>query len=135
MNKIRGYKGMESDMSCRGMKYEIGKKYHVEGEIDICRNGMHFCERLIDVFIYYPRDGNRFFAVEASGVIKTDGRKCVTSDMQIVGELDDIEINKVCYGCGYGYGNGYGCGYGYGYVNGSGDGDGYRNINKILLFA
>ena len=127
---MKGYKGMDKDMRCRGMQYEVGKSYHVEGYISACLNGLHFCARIADVFKYYGRqDGNRFFEVEATGEIKTDGNKSVTSDMTIIRELSEIEVNRAAYGYGYGngYGNGDGNGDGYGY------GDGY--IQKILIYA
>ena len=123
---VKGYKGMNADMTCRGMKYEVGKSYHVDGTIDVCRKGLHFCEKLKDVFDHYERDGNRFFEVEASGIVKTNNNKSVTSDLRVVRELDDIEINRTCYGNGYGNGNGYGDGNGYGYGSG--------NLQRILMF-
>ena len=116
---MKGYKGMDKDMKCRGMQYEIGKTYHVDGEIEICKNGLHFCEKLYDVFDYYGRDGNRFFEVEAKPV-DTDGTKSVTDELTVIRELSELEINR--------------CLYGYGYDNGYGYGDGYGNISKVLIF-
>ena len=129
---MKGYKGMNPIMQCRGMQFEVGKTYHVDGEINVCERGLHFCENLVDVFDYYERDKNRFFVVEASGTIKTDGKKSATSEMKIIRELTNIEINRTVYGDGYGYG--YGDGYSDGNGYGDGDGDG-RNIQKILMFA
>ena len=134
------------------MQFEVGKSYHVDGPICVCHNGLHFCEILEDIFDFYERDeGNRFFEVEATGTIKHAGSKYVASDITIIRELTDIEINRVSYGDGNGYGygdgNGYGNGngdgngngYGDGNDNGCGDGDGYGGgygygIQKILLF-
>ena len=130
---MKGYKGMDANMRCRGMQYAVGKTYHVDGEIIACENGLHFCERLNDVFNYYPIDGNRFFEVEASGTIKSEGNKNVASDLTVIRELEGLEINRIAYGSGYGYGNGYGDGSGYGDGNGYGDGDG--NIQRILLYV
>ena len=120
---MKGYKGMNADMTCRGMRYEVGESYHVGGNITVCERGLHFCERLTDVFDYYEREGNRFFEVEASGTVRTDGKKSAASDLLIVRELGDIEINRICYGNGYGNGDGYG------------DGNGDGNIQRILLFV
>ena len=134
---MRGFKGMASDMTCRGMKYEVGKSYHVDGKIEVCHNGLHFCERLRDVFKFYSRDKSRFFMVEASGTIKQDGKKSAASDLTVLRELDDIEVNRAYYGYGDGNGNGNGNGYGYGNGDGNGYGDGYGNgdgIQKILIF-
>ena len=122
---MKGYKGMDASMRCRGMQYEVGKSYHVDGAIEVCQNGLHFCERLRDVFDYYERDGNRFFEVEASGTVRTEGRKSAASDLIIIRELEDIEINRIAYGNGNGYGYGDGDGYGDGYG---------KNIQAILIF-
>jgi hypothetical protein len=35
---MKGYKGMKSDMTCRGMQYEIGKTYQDKGGL---ANGVH----------------------------------------------------------------------------------------------
>ena len=120
---MKGYKATDLNMRCRGMQYEVGGVYHVDGEIEPCKNGLHFCEHMKDVFNYYGRDNSRVFEVEASGVIKNYGDKFVTSDLKIIGELSKVEMNR----CVYSYGNGDGYGYGYGYSDGYGfgDGDGY----------
>ena len=143
---MKGYKGMNADMTCRGMLFEVGKSYHVDGAINVCERGLHFCENLKDVFDYYENEnGHRFFEVEASGMIDTNGRKSAASDLLIIRELTTVEINRTVYGNGYGYGYGYGDGDGNGYGDGDGNGygDGYgygygdgkgKRINEILLF-
>ena len=141
---MKGYKGTDKDMRCRGMQYEVGKTFHADGKIEVCDNGLHFCIRLTDVFDYYEADnGNRFFEIEAEGNIVGDGKKNACSKITIGREISPIEINRTKYGngngYGYGNGNGDGYGYGYGYGNGNGDGGGYgygygRNIQKILIF-
>lgn len=137
---------MDANMQCRGMQYEVGKSYQVDGDIVACKNGLHFCEHLKNVFDFYPREnGNRFFEVEAFGTIVRDGKKIAASDIKIVRELSQTEINRAAYGNGYGYGHGYGDGdgngdgygngYGHGDGNGDGNGYGYENIQRILEFA
>ena len=126
---MKGYKGTNKDMRCRGMQYEIGKTFHADGKIEVCDNGLHFCIRLTDVFDYYENgNGNRFFEVEADGIIDSDGKKSAASELTIIRELTDIEINRTVYGYGncycYGDGNGYGNCYCYGDGNGNGYGDG-----------
>ena len=67
-NKITSYKGMDSNMQCRGMQYEVGKEFSVDGEIKCCSNGLHACERPLDVLGYYaPGIGSRYFRVTQSG--------------------------------------------------------------------
>ena len=152
---MKGYKGMDSNMQWRGMQYEVGKSYHVDGDISVCHNGLHFCEQLTNVFNYYVADGNRFFEIEASGTVRTRGAKSAASDLFIIKELTRIDINRIVYGnghhnvygnghhngyingygdgygdgCGNGYGNGYSYDYGNDYGDGYGNGDGNGNGN------
>lgn len=125
---MRGYKGMTKDMTCRGMQFEIGKTNHVEGELKLCENGLHYCKELMDVFCYYNREGgNRFFEVEASDDAITDGRKFVASSITILRELSQIEINRSIYGNGVGHGFEHGNGDGFGCFNRDGYGEGWGN--------
>lgn len=65
---VTGYKGTDKDMKCRDYQYEMNKQHDMpEGsEIDICRSGFHFCDKIEDVFRYYRIErGNRFFEVKA----------------------------------------------------------------------
>ena len=41
---MRGYKLMESNMTCKGFQYELGKEYSLDEELLICKNGFHFSE-------------------------------------------------------------------------------------------
>lgn len=67
-DKIIAYKGMDSKMQCRRMQYEVGKEFSVDGEIKCCGNGLHACERPLDVLGYYPPGtGSRYFRVTQSG--------------------------------------------------------------------
>ena len=50
---MRGYKIMESDMTCMGFQYEIGKEYSLKDKLVICENGFHFCENPFDCLGYY----------------------------------------------------------------------------------
>ena len=134
---MKGYKGMKSDMTCRGKQFEIGKTY-TEENVKLCIRGIHWCKNLKDVFDFYDANGsNRFFEVDADE-IETDGHKSVASTLTVIRELSETEINRIVYGYGYGdgdgdgygYGYGYGDGYGYGYGDGYGDG----NIFKVLIF-
>lgn len=65
---VKGFKGTEKDMSCKGYRYELGKQFDLDDDINpvLCEKGFHFCKNLENVFRYYKiGDGNRFFEVEA----------------------------------------------------------------------
>lgn len=94
---MKGYKVFNPDWTCRGFRYEIGKTYKHEGEIEICKEGFHFCEKLIDCFNYYPFDPqNKVAVIDATGeVIKHTEylfSKCVTNEIKIVRELSWYEV-------------------------------------------
>ena len=88
--KITAYKGFDENLCCRGFRYEIGKEYVHEGEIECCESGFHACTNPFDVLDYYPFDSrNRFCAVEQSGSIKTynDDSKQASSKIKIKAEI------------------------------------------------
>ena len=65
---VTGFKGTESDMTCRDFQYEMNKVFEMpaEQEIKECESGFHLCLNLGDVFSYYRiMNGNRFFKVRA----------------------------------------------------------------------
>ena len=66
---MKVYKATDKDMKCRGFQYELGKTAEVEGDIELCENGLHACEMPLDVLGYYaPGDGSRYFEAELEDV-------------------------------------------------------------------
>ena len=105
---MKGYKVFSSDWTCRGFQYNVGQVYEMDAtEIRLCDKGFHFCERIIDCFLYYGFDPeNKFAEVEALGAILTDGKKSCTNKIKIVREMNWYEvlnlanIGKDCTGYG-----------------------------------
>ncbi|WP_110931049.1 DUF7666 domain-containing protein [Paenibacillus bouchesdurhonensis] len=69
---IKGWKGFDKDLKCRGMQYEVGKTFE-EQEAVACSKGLHFCENPLDVFGYYPPADSRYAEVEGNGQLSRDG--------------------------------------------------------------
>ena len=89
---MKGYKAFDKNLSCREFQFEVGQTYRHDGDIELCRSGFHFCEKLADCYSHYP-DGSRVCEVEATGKVVTgpDG-KSVTDEIAIVRELTANEI-------------------------------------------
>ena len=69
---IKGYKGFDKELKCRGFLYEVDKEYEQGGEIKCCNNRFHFCENPFDVFSYYPPNDSRYCEVHGSGKYDKD---------------------------------------------------------------
>ena len=73
---MKGYKGFEKGLICRGKQYAENTVFEEENA-EICKNGMHFCKNPFDVLNHYgfvSDDGelNEFCEVEALDEAKTD---------------------------------------------------------------
>jgi hypothetical protein len=66
---ITGFKAFNSDMTCQGFQYEVGKTYKHDGPVELCRSGFHFCENPLDVLNYYDLTTSKFATVTARGLI------------------------------------------------------------------
>ena len=88
-NSIRGFKGFDKDLSCRGFQYKVGKTYDLKGEVECCKRGFHFCENPLEVFYYYTPNNSRFCQVEGGGSVdKSEAdSKVATSHIHISSEI------------------------------------------------
>ena len=88
-NTIRGFKGFDKDLKCRGFQYEIGNDYEQEGIVKCCERGFHFCENPFDVFRYYSPSDSRYCEVEGDGNSDkaNDDSKVATSHIHISEEI------------------------------------------------
>ena len=88
---MKVYKATDKDMKCRGYQYELGKTAEVEGDIELCENGLHACEMPLDVLKYYaPGYGSRYFEAEledVSGEIRSDDTKRVGKKLTLSAEI------------------------------------------------
>jgi hypothetical protein len=80
---IKGFKGFEKGLTCRGYQYEEGKEHVHEGNVKACCSGFHFCEYPLDCFEYYPPSTSVFHEVEGSGDIEKESDKTVSSVLKV----------------------------------------------------
>ena len=97
-----GFKGFDPDMKCRGRQYAENQTFEQGGEIELCNNGIHFCENPFDVWDYYglldaDARPNTFAPVTAEAPCKTDGSKIVTSRLKIGFKLDLVGFCKASF--------------------------------------
>lgn len=93
-NAIFAYKGFDKNFCCHDFQYEVGKEYHITGDLKICKNGFHACEDLIDTFSYYPMGNSRFAIVKLWGDVFYGDDKMCASNIEIVKELSLKDIVK-----------------------------------------
>ena len=93
---IKGYKGFDKNLKCRGYQFEIGKKFEEKEKPKCCNNGFHFCEYPLDVFDYYAPSNSRFCEVEALGDIdkEEENTKVATNKIKIGAEINFESLTK-----------------------------------------
>lgn len=86
---MKGYKGFDKNLRCRGFQYEVGNEYTYDGEVEVCKGGFHFCTSPLDVFKYYGPATSRFCEVESTGDERThdEDSKVATSKLRVVAEI------------------------------------------------
>ena len=91
--EVIAYKGMNSDMTCRGFQYELGKTYKTD-KAKLCNYGFHACLNPIDVLFYYSQSiKSRYFKVKLSGEITKcsfENTKVAATEITILEEITDI---------------------------------------------
>ena len=93
--EVIAYKGMNSDMTCKGFQYEIGETYKTD-KVELCECGFHACLNPIHVLdYYYPPNVSRYFKVKLYGEIAN----CDESDTKVAATeitiLEEINIDEV----------------------------------------
>ena len=100
---IRGYKGFEKGLVCRGKKYAENTTF-IERNAELCKSGMHFCENPLNVMQHYPcydgKDFSEYAAVESTKErAKSDEKKSVTDELYVKGKISftDLITRGVAY--------------------------------------
>ena len=95
---MKGYKGFDKGLTCRGKQYEVGRTEHEE-DATLCQKGLHFCENPHEVFGYYSAgEGHRFCEVSAKDVSderETESSKRVCKTLKVEAEISVFQICKI----------------------------------------
>lgn len=88
VNAITAFKAFNEDFTCRSFQYEVGKSYHMDGEIVICQRGFHACKNPFDIFEYYSIFDTKIAIVKLWGNV----------DLQLEVNHSDMKIynSKLC---------------------------------------
>ena len=89
-----GYQGFNKDLTCLGFQYHVGQTYTMEGSIELCARGFHFCQYPLDVLISYHCSDHVYAKVLAGDQIIKDNTKCVTNCLTIVELLTRDQLVK-----------------------------------------
>ena len=96
---MKGFKGFDKDLKCGDLQYKVGEETKIDGDIKLCRSGLHFCENPHDIFSYYaPGENNRFAVVEAEDVSdesNDDDSKRVCKRLTVKAEISVFEICRI----------------------------------------
>ncbi len=93
---VKGYKVFNSDWTCRGFQYEVGKIFEENVEPSCCDRGFHFCEKASDCFSYYSFNSeNKVAEIIALGDVDSDETKSCTNKIQIVREIPWDEVLRI----------------------------------------
>ncbi len=92
------YKAFNKDLCCRGLQFSIGETTSVEGEIEMCKNGIHCCKEALSCLQYYDPDDSLFCEVVPSGEMITKGNKTVCRSITVVREIVGEELSALLTG-------------------------------------
>ena len=89
-NVVKGYKVFKPDWTCIRKQYKVGETATQDEKLELCRNGIHFCTKMEDCFLYYDVDPKYKMAeVEAIGDVLYSYKdsKCCTNRLRVVREI------------------------------------------------
>lgn len=66
---MKGYKGFNEDFSCLDQRYYIGEIVTVQGDLEMCVNGLHFCDNPLYVFGFYSPNKSRYAEIHTDGEV------------------------------------------------------------------
>ena len=107
MSEVKGIKGFNKDLTCRGFQFEEGGSYEITGHVMACQSGFHACpdeHHPLSVFEFYPPTTSIYREVLQSGDLSAEGVKLASTKITIgveisLGELTTRAIDYVVSRC------------------------------------
>lgn len=94
----KGFKGFNKDLKCRNFQFSENAEFSQDGDPVPCKSGFHYCENPLDVFKYYPPNGDNVYAtVEARGVVVQEDHKSVTNKIYVGKRISLSKMFKLCF--------------------------------------
>lgn len=104
-NKKANYKAFHienGELYCRDKKYIEGVKNSVQGTLEMCKNGIHYCTNLFEIFDYYYGELDKdiaIYEIEAGDeVITSYTSKCCTNSCVLKKRLYREDIIRILNG-------------------------------------
>lgn len=87
------------ELYCRGKKYIEGVKNSVRGALEMCKNGIHYCTNLFEIFNYYSGELDKDIAIYeievGNNVLTSHTSKCCTNSCILKKRLYKEDIIKI----------------------------------------
>ena len=88
---------------CRGKTYSEGERNSVQGNLKLCKNGIHYCANLFEIFNYYYGELDTdmaIYEIEVGGKVIKDqySSKCCTNSCFLKKRLYRTDIIKILNG-------------------------------------
>ena len=104
-NKQANYKAFQienGELRCRRKVYREGKRHYVRGPLKLCKNGIHYCTNLFEIFNYYHGELDKDIAIYeievGNKVLTSDTSKCCTNSCVLKRRLYREDIIKILNG-------------------------------------
>lgn len=105
ISKKSNYKAFDlkdNELYCRNKKYIEGVRNSVEGRLKMCKNGIHYCTNLFEIFNYYYGELDKDIAIYeieiGDKVLTSKSSKCCTNSCVLKKRLYKEDIIKILSG-------------------------------------
>lgn len=105
ISKKSNYKAFEirnGELYCLNKKYEENIKNTVDGDLELCKNGIHYCTNLFEIFNYYSGKLDEDIAIYeievGDKILTSDSSKCCTDSCVLKKRLYKEDIIRILNG-------------------------------------